>query len=253
MSATFIDDRDPGVTFSPRTAWSRQLICDECRGVEGGGAFVGQVAAAARGGTWTTALGNNPTSNVTIRFRGSGVQAHFILFTRVQGASNEDLPPENMAQISFFINGTLFDPAPIAFRHWWNPDVPQQPFIENVILLAQQGLGPGTHDLTIQYAIDTTLGLPQVLLAFDSLEVTPFQDAPGTPNHQAFPIVFQGPTIFLPSTHGPIKQPRLTWRLNRASGWYIVGNSPLPCDYCELFRGTLVVAKKGEETAGPIH
>ncbi|KAH6901730.1 hypothetical protein BKA70DRAFT_1435730 [Coprinopsis sp. MPI-PUGE-AT-0042] len=181
MSSTFIDDRDPVVTFSPRTAWSRQLICDECRGVEGGGAFVGQVAAAARGGTWTTALGNNPTSNVTIRFRGMGVQAHFILFTRVQGVSNEDLPAENMAQISFFINGTLFDPAPIAFRHWWNPDVPQQPFIENVILLAQQGLSPGTHDLTIQYAIDTTLGLPQVLLAFDSLEVTPFQDAPGTP------------------------------------------------------------------------
>lgn len=77
-----------------------------------------------------------------------------------------------MAQISFFINGTMYDPAPLPFRHWWYPELPQQPFIRDLVLLSQQGLGPGTHELTIQYAIDTTLGLPQVVLAFDRLEVT---------------------------------------------------------------------------------
>jgi hypothetical protein len=60
-----------------------------------------------------------------------------------------------MAQISFFINGTLFDTAPLAFRDLWSPDVSQQSFISDLVLLSHRGFGPGIHDLTIQYAIDT--------------------------------------------------------------------------------------------------
>lgn len=76
---------------------------------------------------------------------------------------------ENVGRIAFYLNETRVDPSDLRFSFWWYPDFPQEAFIPDLILMAQENLGPWTHTLTIAYSIDTGR-VPQVFLAFDRLE-----------------------------------------------------------------------------------
>ncbi|KAH6901729.1 hypothetical protein BKA70DRAFT_680172 [Coprinopsis sp. MPI-PUGE-AT-0042] len=172
-ATAILDDRDPQLTFAPLHGWSQQHIPDNCRGVGEGEQFIARVTDFARGGTWTTALATTGTSNITMEFRGTDVYAWFILFTRVANESNQGLPPENIGRLSFFLDGSEVDPAPLPFEHWWYTDFEQDSIVPNLLMLAQEDIAPERHTLTIQYSIEATEGEPQVVLAFDRVQYVP--------------------------------------------------------------------------------
>lgn len=123
LATAVLDDRDPQLTYTPLHGWSQQHIPDDCRGFEEGEQFIARVTDFARSGefgigkpsseltentdgcvgTWTTALAQTATSNITMEFRGTAVYAWFILFTRVPGESNESLPPYACPLLFFLV------------------------------------------------------------------------------------------------------------------------------------------------------
>lgn len=173
LATAIIDDRDTQLTYTPQHGWSEQHIPSDCRGLDDGEQFIARVTDFARNGTWTTATAETGTANITMEFRGTAVYAFFTLFTRVLTESNSDLPQENVARLSFFLNNTLVNPAPLRYDYWWYTDFQQDSIVPNLLMLSQEKLPAHTHTLTIQYSIDAVQGPPQVVLAFDRVQYVP--------------------------------------------------------------------------------
>lgn len=185
-----LDDTDSAIHYTPADAWEASYVCDECRQANNASG----IADSAYNRTWTTALANAPTSNITIQFRGTTATAYFIVFTRVADVTNINLAPENIATISFYLNGTLLNSSsssfdhhfPLSFTNWWYPEsdlFPQEDFLPDMSLLDEPGLGVGMHTLTAVYQLNSTSPSerPQVYIAFDRLEYMPIPtDAPGS-------------------------------------------------------------------------
>lgn len=173
LATAILDDRDPQLTYAPLHGWSQQHIPEDCRDYSQGEQFIARVTDFARSGTWTTATAETGTANITMEFRGTAVYGFFILFTRVQTVENRDLPPENIANLAFWLNDTRVNPAPLPFEHWWYTDFPQDSIVPNLLMLSQEDLPANTHTLRIEYSIDQSQGPPQVVFAFDRVQYVP--------------------------------------------------------------------------------